>query len=65
MCHPTMELAESSAGAMLSNVKTFTTRAEICAVCRYRARCGYEGERELCQAREQDVREEERCPQIS
>ena len=31
------------------------TRAQICAICRYRARCGYEGERELCQARERDV----------
>ena len=36
------------------------TRVQICAVCRYRARCGYEGERELCQARERDVREEEK-----
>ena len=33
-----------------------------CAICRYRARCGYEGERGLCRARERDVREPSTAP---
>ena len=54
----TVPFEGASGGADTREILLYKPRAQICAVCRYRARCGYEGERWLCRAREQDVREE-------